>query len=309
MKMPTKSKPYSPYIAGYILAIGATLIWSGNYIIARGLSESIPPISLAFWRWFVAVAVLSPFGIRSLITQWPVIKDNLGYLLTTALIGVTVFNTLIYLAGHTTTAINLSLIAITSPIFILILSHIFYGEMITLKKTAGVVITITGVLLLICNGSLSALLHIRFVLGDLLMLLASVTFAVYSILVKRKPVQLSMDAFLLSTFMFGLISLLPLYIWERAIYGVGDFNHTAILSILYVGIFASLAAFFMWNKAILSIGPAKTALVYYTLPIYSGITAALLLNEAISIVHVFSMLLIVSGIIIANHQVDKTDHL
>lgn len=304
--MPTKNKPYSPNIAGYILAIGATVIWSGNYIIARGLSESIPPISLAFWRWFVAVVVLMPFAIRSLISQWSVIKDNLGYLATTALIGVTVFNTLIYIAGHTTTAINLSLIAITSPIFILILSQIFYGEMITLKKTAGVVITITGVLLLICNGSLSTLLHIRFVLGDLLMLLASVTFAVYSILVKRKPVHLSMDAFLLSTFIFGLISLLPLYIWERAIYGVGDFNHTAILSILYVGIFASLAAFFMWNKAILSIGPAKTALVYYSLPIYSGITAALFLNEAISIVHVFSMLLIVSGIIIANHQVDKT---
>ena len=304
--MPTKNKSYSTNIAGYLLAIGATIIWSGNYIIARGLSESIPPISLAFWRWFVAVVVLFPFGIRSLISQWPVIKDNLGYLASTALIGVTVFNTLIYVAGHTTTAINLSLIAITSPIFILILSQIVYGEMITLKKTAGMVITITGLLLLISNGSLSTLLHIRFVPGDLLMLLASFTFAVYSILVKRKPVQLSMNAFLLSTFIFGLISLLPFYIWERAIYGVGDFNHTAILSILYVGIFASLAAFFMWNKAILSIGPAKTAVVYYTLPIYSGITAALFLNENISIVHIFSMLLIVSGIIIANHQVDNT---
>lgn len=303
--MTTKNKPYSPNIAGYLLAIGATIIWSGNYIIARGLSESIPPISLAFWRWFVAVAVLMPFGIRSLMNEWQVIKSNFGYLLLTALIGVTVFNTLIYIAGHTTTAINLSLIAITSPIFILIFSQIFYGELITLKKIAGVLITITGVLLLISNGSLFSLLHIRFVLGDLLMLLASITFAVYSILVKRIPARLSMNAFLLSTFILGLIPLFPLYLWERSVYGAATYGCTTWLSILYVGIFASLAAFFMWNKAILGIGPAKTAVVYYTLPIFSGITAALFLNEAISIVHVFSMLLIVSGIVIANHKVDK----
>jgi drug/metabolite transporter (DMT)-like permease len=304
--MPDKQKTQSIRVAGYLLAIGATILWSGNFIIARGLSESIHPVSLAFWRWVVAVAFLLPFGIRSLINEWQVIKSNFRYLLLTALIGVTIFNTLIYVAGHTTTAVNLSLIAITIPIFILILSQIFYREMITMKKAAGVFITITGILLLISNGSVATLLHIRFAIGDLLMLLASIIFAFYSILVKKIPARLSMNAFLLSTFIMGLIPLFPLYLWERSVYGAGTFGSSTILSILYVGIFASLVAFFMWNKAILKIGPAKTSLVYYTLPVFSGVLALLFLDEPITGIHVFSMLLIISGIAIASHEVDKT---
>ena len=303
--MPTKPRTPSISIAGYLLAIGATILWSGNFIIARGLSESIHPVSLAFWRWFVAVVALLPFGLRSLINDWQLIKSNFNYLMLTALIGVTIFNTLIYVAGHTTTALNLSLIAISIPIFILILSQIFYREMITIKKAAGVLVTITGILLLICNGSITALLHIRFALGDLLMLLASITFAVYSILVKKIPAGLSMKAFLLSTFILGLIPLLPLYLWERSAYGADTFGSTTVLSILYVGIFASLVAFFMWNKAILKIGPSKTSLVYYSLPVFSGISALLFLDEPITGIHVFSMLLIISGIAIASHEVDK----
>ena len=304
--MPDKPRSQSIPVAGYLLAIGATILWSGNFIVARGLSESIHPVSLAFWRWFVAVATLLPFGIRSLINEWQVIKTNFFYLLLAALISVPIFNTLIYFAGHTTTAVNLSLIAITIPIFILILSQIFYREMITIKKAAGVFVTITGILLLICNGSISTLLQIRFALGDLLMLIASITFAIYSILVKRIPAQLSMNAFLLSTFILGLIPLFPLYLWERSVYGAESYDNITWLSILYVGIFASLVAFFMWNKAILKIGPAKTSLVYYTLPVFSGIAAMLFLDEPITVIHVFSMLLIISGIAIAGHEVDKT---
>jgi len=299
----TQSQPIPA--AGYLLAIGATVIWSGNYVIARGLSESIPPVSLAFWRWVVAVAFLLPLGIRNMVNEWHVIKDNFLYLLLTALIGVTIFNTLIYIAGHTTTAVNLSLIAITIPIFILILSQIFYREMITVKKAAGVIIAITGIVLLICNGSVSALLDIRFAPGDLLMLLSSIIFAVYSILVKKIPAQLSMHAFLLSTFILGLIPLFPLYLWEKSVYGAGTFAPATVFSILYVGIFASLVAFFMWNRAILRIGPAKTALIYYTLPIFSGIAAMIFLDEPITLIHVFSMLLIVAGIAVAGREVDK----
>jgi len=105
-------------ISGYLFATGATAIWSGNFIIARGLNESIPPISLAFWRWVVAVIVFLPFALKPLIDEWDILKENIPYLSVTALLGITIFNTLIYFAGHTTTAINLSLISITFPIFI-----------------------------------------------------------------------------------------------------------------------------------------------------------------------------------------------
>jgi len=112
-------------ILGCFFALGATAIWSGNFIIARGLNESIPPISLAFWRWVVAVVVFLPFALKPLIVEWDIIKENILYLSITSLLGITIFNTLIYFAGHTTTAINLSLISITFPVFIVILSRIF----------------------------------------------------------------------------------------------------------------------------------------------------------------------------------------
>jgi drug/metabolite transporter (DMT)-like permease len=106
-------------ISGYLFAIGATALWSGNFIIARGLNERIPPVSLAFWRWVVAVIVFLPFVLKPLIAERDILKSNIPYLSITALLGITIFNTLIYYAGHTTTAMNLSLIAITFPIFYL----------------------------------------------------------------------------------------------------------------------------------------------------------------------------------------------
>jgi drug/metabolite transporter (DMT)-like permease len=107
--------------------MSATALWSGNFIIARGLSESIPPVSLAFYRWVVAAIVFLPFALKPLLREWDCLRTHLPYLSMTALLGVTLFNTLIYFAGHTTTALNLSLISITFPIVIVILSRIIYG--------------------------------------------------------------------------------------------------------------------------------------------------------------------------------------
>ena len=126
----------NPIFIGYLFAIGATAIWSGNFIVARGLSDSIPPISLAFFRWLVAVIVFAPFAFKNLLQEWPIIKKHIAYFSITSFLGITTFNTLIYFAGHTTTAMNLSLISITFPVFIILLSRILYKELLTIKKAA-----------------------------------------------------------------------------------------------------------------------------------------------------------------------------
>ncbi len=294
-----------PALSGYLFAIGATAIWSGNFIIARGLNESIPPITLAFWRWVVAVMVFLPFALKPLIAERNILKQHLPYLSITALLGITIFNTLIYFAGHTTTAINLSLISITFPIFIVILSRIFYRELITLNKGIGILLVAAGVILLITKGVLAKLLNISFAIGDFWMLLAAITFAVYSLLLKRKPEQLSIWAFQLSTFILGLIFLAPFFIWEYVTVPHAQFDMKTVGSILYVGIFASLTAFVLWNKAVVTLGPSKAGMIYYTLPIFSGISAYFFLNERISSIHLFSILLIVAGILTANHEFKK----
>ena len=292
-------------ILGYFFALGATAIWSGNFIIARGLNESIPPISLAFWRWVVAVVVFLPFALKPLIIEWDILKENIPYLSITSLLGITIFNTLIYFAGHTTTAINLSLISITFPVFIVILSRIFFRELLTVNKGIGIILVATGVVLLITKGSPSKLLNISFAIGDVWMLVAAITFAIYSILLKRKPKELSIWAFQLSTFILGLIFLFPFYIWEYVTVPPVEFDAKTVFAILYVGIFASLSAFVLWNKAIVTVGPSKAGMIYYTLPLFSGLLAYIFLKEDISIIHFYSVLLIVSGIFAANYKSKK----
>jgi drug/metabolite transporter (DMT)-like permease len=298
----TNSLQNRQVVSGYLFAIGATAIWSGNFIIARGLSESIPPVSLAFWRWVVAVIVFLPFALKPLIAEWDILKKNIVYLSITSLLGITIFNTLIYFAGHTTTAINLSLISITVPIFIIIFSRIFFHELITVNKTIGIILVAAGVVVLITNGSVSQILNITFTIGDFWMLGAAITFAVYSILLKQKPQELSIWAFQLSTFILGLAFLLPFFIWEYVTAPSIVIESKTVFSIFYVGVFASLTAFVLWNKAILAVGPSKAGMIYYTLPLFSGFAAYLFLKEEISMVHFYSALLIVSGIVAANYE-------
>ncbi|MBT8316618.1 MAG: DMT family transporter [Lutibacter sp.] len=292
-------KNNKPLIFGYLFALGATAIWSGNFIIARDLNETIPPISLAFFRWTVAIIALFPFAIKKLITDWYILKKNILYLSIVSFLGVTIFNTLIYIASHTTTAINLSLISITFPVFIVILSRIFFKEKITSNKVIGILLVISGVLLLITNGELSKLLQLSFAIGDIWMLLAAIIFALYSILLRKKPAELSISSFQLSTFMLGLIFMLPFFICETLNTPPVLFESKTVLSILYIGIFASLTAYILWNKAIEKVGATNAGMVYYTLPLFSGFLAYLFLGEAIGINHVFSLLLILSGILIA----------
>ena len=302
--MSIKQKTQVPF-AGYIFAIGATAIWSANFIIARGLSNSIAPIPLAFWRWVVAVIVFLPLAIKRLMAEWDEVKKNFPYLALTAFLGITTFNTLIYFAGHTTTAINLSLISITFPIFIIILSRIFFKELFTVKKGIGILLVAAGVISLITKGDFASLFNLTFAIGDLWILIASIIFAFYSILLRRKPEELSIWVLQLSIFILGLIFLLPFYIWYSLTAPPVVFETRTLLAILYVGIFASLTAFILWNKAVETVGPSKAGMVYYTLPLFSGFLAWIMLGEKISIVHLYSMLLIVPGILLANYESKK----
>ncbi len=288
-------------IYGYLSAIAATLFWSGNFTVARGVIESIPPVSLAFWRWMTAVIILMPFALTKLFSDWNIIKSNIKYITITSILGISLFNTLIYIASHTTTAINLSLIAITFPVFIIVFSKYIFNEPITLNKWMGIILVAGGVITLITKADFSILKSISFSIGDLWMLLAAIIFAIYSILLKKKPVKLSTRSFQLSTFIIGLLFLLPFYIWEslNTNFQIQSVSNNTLLSILYLGLFASLFSYVLWGKAVATIGPTKSSIIYYTLPIFSGLLAYIMLGEKIEVIHIISMLLIMAGVLTA----------
>ena len=287
-------------MSGYLFALGSTAIWAGNFAIARALNQSITPITLAFLRWTVAAVAILPFALKHLVAEKALVRKHFPYILITAALGITLFNTLIYFAGRSTTSVNMSLISITFPIFIILLSRIFYGEKITLNKVVGIVLVIAGVLILITKGRLASLLSISFAPGDALMLLAALTFAVYSILLRRRPKAMSLWTLQASTFIVGVILLFPFFLWDRSTAPAVQVNTGLILAILYIGVLASLTAFVIWNKAIERVGASRAAMVYYSMPLISGILAFFVLGERIGLVHLYSLLLIVPGILVAN---------
>jgi drug/metabolite transporter (DMT)-like permease len=292
---------------GYLLVVAATVIWSGNFVVARALTDTVPPVTLAFLRWLIAVLVLLPFAIRIGARNGRMVLNHLGYLCLMGFLGVTMFNTLVYIAAYSSEAFNLSVISVSSPAFVLIFARIFLGERFTLRRIVGLVMATFGVLLLLTRGQLGRLMGLTFAVGDIWMLLAAAIFAAYSILLRYKPPEMGPVAFISFTFIPGLIFLLPWLAWEHAGNVSITFSWTALGSILYLAIGPSLLSFLCWNRAVELVGPAKAAFVYYSLPLFSGSEAVILLGEPIGTVHVLSGALILCGIIVATwqHQPNK----
>ena len=286
---------------GIGLAVLATFIWSGNFIVARGVYKEIPPISLAFYRWLLATIIIIPFAWKQFVKDWKLIKQSWHYLFWVSLSGIALFNTFVYVGGHYTSAINLALIGTTSsPIMANILARIFLKEKIGWYKIIGIALCITGVLFLLSKGDFRNLLHFTFSEGDLWVLLAAFCFAVYNTLVRKKPVAISAPGFLLTIFGIGTALLLPFFLWELSYSHPVVWSMNLIWVILYLGLGASVICFWIWNIAIHKLGAGRTALFGNLIPIFSSIEAVVWLHERFTINHIISMIVVLTGLLIAN---------
>lgn len=293
---------------GILLAIVATIIWSGNFIVARAVIREIPPISLAFYRWLTASLIFLPFAFKGAREEWKELKKHRWYLFWTALSGITLFNTLVYVAGHYTPAINLALIGTTSsPVMAIILAAVFLREKIEALRLLGLLICISGIILLISGGSWEKLSRFHFSEGDLWILAGAFCFASYSILVRKKPASISSRTFLLIVFVLGTVLLTPAFIWERNQSEPIHFNLSLISIILYLGLGTSVIAFLCWNEAIGRLGAARTALFGNLIPIFSTLEAVLILEEKFTVIHAISGILVITGLLIANLRKTKKE--
>jgi len=288
-------------ITGIALASLAAFIWSGNFIVARDMKDSIPPVSLAFFRWFSASLIIAPFALKQFKKEWQAVKENRVYIFFISLIGISVFNTLLYVAGHYTTAINLGLISTTSsPVMAIIMARIFLKEYIGWKKMTGLLLCIIGVLVIMSKGDLQKLFNLHFEKGDIWALTAAFCFAVYSVMAKKKPAAISPTNFLFIIFSLGTILLLPLFIRETLSDAAITWNFRTIASVIFLGLGASVISYLFWNLAILKIGAARTVLFGNLIPVFTAIIAVLYLGETFTVYHVISMTLVFAGLLLAN---------
>ena len=290
-------------LTGISFAVLATLIWSGNFIIARGVINDIPPITLSFYRWLIATILILPFSYKYITREAYLVWQNPLYFLVAAAMGVSIFNTFVYIGGHYSEAINLALIGTTSsPIMSVILARIFLKERISLIRILGMVICVVGVLLLLTRGNINNLFSLSFSKGDWWVLGAALAFSIYNTMVKKKPAAMNPINFLFLVFLLGTLLLLPVYLWELGVKGGFTLSAGNIAVLVYLGLGASVICFLLWNKAIAKLGSGRTALFGNLIPVFSSIEAVLILGEKISWVQVASFGLVIIGLAIANLQ-------
>jgi drug/metabolite transporter (DMT)-like permease len=289
------------YYTGIALAVLATIIWSGNFVISRAVNQQIPPVSLAFYRWALATVLIAPLAYKKFTEQKQIVLQNWKYLFWVSLSGITLFNTFVYVAGHYTSAINMALIGTTSsPIFATVMAIIFLKERLNIFRITGMLICIAGIILLLSQGSWEKLASFTFSTGDLWILAGALAFAVYNILVRKKPVDITPVNFLFVIFFFGTLLLLPAYIIELNFTPAVQWNGKIIGSVIYLGLGTSVISFLCWNAALQKLGTGTTVLFGNLIPIFSTLEAVWLLGEKITDIHIISGLLVIGGLVLAN---------
>lgn len=269
------------------------------------MHAEIPPIGLAFWRWTVALLILAPFGLRLVYQQRGLIKQHHRFMLFQGLLGVTGFNTLIYLAMQSTTAINAVLVNSCIPVIIVVISWIIYHEQLNLRQLVGVLISLSGVLLIIAKGDVAALQQMKFNRGDLLVLAAAFIWAFYSANLKKYPQGLHPVAYLTGIMAIGLLFLAPCYLVEVWTGRNMQLNIPTLLTVGYVALFASVLAFICWNRAVRKIGANRAGPFIHLMPVFSTILAIIFLDEVLLDYHIQGIILVFTGIFLTTFAIRK----
>jgi len=284
---------------GAILAITSTVIWSGNFIVSRYAIHLAGPISLAFFRWTIASISMLPFAYVAIKKEWPIFKQNKLYFFLMGLIGIAIYNTLIYTAGHHTTAINMALFGSTvHPVVSALLGAALIHEKLHWKNITGMALSIFGTIYLLTKGDLINILQFKIGLGDLLMIIAGCCFGTYNVFVRKKPSGISNTSFLFCIFTLGSIFLFPAALFEMKYIQPVVYSTQLLWIVLYIGIGNSTISYLVWNMAIQKIGPGKAALFATLAPLLSSYEAVFFLGETFNKAQITSGLIIIVGIII-----------
>ena len=283
----------------------ANVIWAGNAFLARYASGSgLQPLSMNFLRWSIGAAVLLLFCGKDIYqsrAKWCQ-KGTIKKLLVLAVLGMVMYNSLLYASAHHTTAINIALLNTCIPLATFIATGVFMGQWPKLPAWFGLTIAALGLLYLISQGNMQMLQTLSFNQGDLWMLVAVVAWAVYTVLLKMWASTLGLSAFsMLNVLMcMAVVLMLPLAAWEVASYGLPTLTLTNVGILLYIGIAASIVSYVAWNHGVSQVGPAKASLALYTMPVFSAILSYVALDEHLQSHHWIGGSIIVLGLLLAS---------
>ena len=280
---------------------------ASNLVVARGGVEFVPPISLAFWRWTIVFIILLPFTYFSLKKNFKIIQKEYKKLFFLGAMGCGVCGAFPFLAGQTTTVANMGIIYTSSPIFIILISALFFKEKITLTKIIGLVTCLIGVFAIIIKGDIEFLINLRFTIGDLWMLAAAIGWALYSIYLFYWKTKLEIfQRFTLVAF-FGALSLFPFYIGEEIYFQRTVFNNEFFLWTIFAAVSPGIIAFTLYTLAQKKLGASLTGFTLYIFTVYAAIYGYILFDEQLENYHYLGTVLVFFGVYLAKKKdVKKT---
>jgi drug/metabolite transporter (DMT)-like permease len=274
------------------------LFWSGNYVLGRlTVSGGIDPYTISFFRWSFACLLILPFAYGKIRQDWPLVKQHWAMLVFFAWLGICNYNLFLYIGLTSTTVTNAVLLNSIMPVMILITARILLGNKTNFLQNAGILISTLGAIVIVSRGSLDTFLHLTVSKGDLWIVTAAVSWAIYSVLlIKRPPMHLL--SFFAVTAIIGTAIQFPVYLFFSST-NIATLTTAHWGAIVYMAIFASIGAFICWNTGIQRLGAATAGHFIHLLPVFSIFLSVLFLNEAIQGFHGIGICLIFSGIAIA----------
>ncbi len=280
----------------YLLLALMAFFLACNHIIGRFVHTEIPPIGLSFWRWLFAAMVLLPFVIRKKHTLQYIFQHNIRNLLLLGilLIGAT---TLILIALNSSSAINVSIINSIQPIMTIVFTRLFLKQKLAGIQVAGILLSCSGVLIMITKGQLDTLITLQFNMGDLVALLAMCGFAAYAINIHRIPEKLNILESLFGIIVMGCIVLLPFYLLESYFYKPVPVNVTSLWAIPALALLVSVFSMLIWNFGNRTVGPARASVFINLIPVFGIILATTLLDEQLLLPHIIGTICIISGVV------------
>ena len=285
----------------YILLVLTTIFWSGNFIVGKAATiYEIPPFSLNFFRWLFAGIILLPFTFKEIFLKKNYIKENIGLFIILGITSITVFNSIVYYSLYFTQVITGVLMISTIPVWIILISSLLKIEKTNIYQIFGILLSLIGVVAITTKSDLEVIKGLEFNKGDLSIIVAMFSWAIFSTLLKKKKLEVSQITLLQVVIIFGLIFLTPIYIIELLLGNYIILDKPFFLTLAYVVIFPGLLSFLFWIKGISVIGANRSGIFLHLMPIFGSVFAIIIFKEKIMFYHLIGAIFIIFGIRISN---------
>jgi drug/metabolite transporter (DMT)-like permease len=296
-------KNQSNFLA-YIFLFLTVTFWAGNFVVGKFASiYEVPPFSLNFYRWFFAWLILAPFTLPEIIKKKDYIINNYKLFVILGVTSITIFNSIVYYSLNFTQVISGVLMISTIPVMIMFFSSIFKIEKTNIFQIIGVILSFLGVMIIITKANFEILKNLNFNKGDITMVIAMFSWALYSTLLKRQKYEISQLSLLQVIMSFGLVFLIPIYFIEYQLGFRITLDKPFYLILSYVVLLPGLASFILWIKGISMIGANRSGVFLHLMPILSAIMAMIIFNEKFMFYHMLGACFIITGILLSNKKV------